>query len=77
MGNIEIEAKLVNREEHSIFEKGEACSLAVNQIAGDGLNPPIKYLRINVQTQSDKTVSVTIPNDLTGVARVTIDGEEV
>lgn len=77
MTNVEIDAWLVNGKILPMFEKGEACKLALEFMIGDGTRPPPKSLRITVHTNSGKTVVVVIPNDLKNTAAVLIDGKEV
>lgn len=76
MGNVEIEASLVDGGLMPYIDESHSCKAAVQFVTRDDQRPPVRNLFINIKTESGKTVSVVIPNDTTH-AIVNIDGEKV
>ncbi len=77
MGNVEIDAPLVNGSLFPIHEKGESCRLAVEKLIGDDLRPPPRSLNLLVHTETGRAVQIVIPYDHMSMAKVFIDGDLV
>jgi hypothetical protein len=74
MANIKIEAPLVDGSLMPYIEENDSCKNVVEYMCGDDLRPPARCVNITVTTQSGKFLLVTIPNDSTSQATVTLDG---
>jgi hypothetical protein len=77
MSNVQIRAPLVNGDLMPYVEFGDTCKSAVELITGDDLRPPPVYVKISVKTEAGKVVTITIPNDDRGQARVMVDESEL
>lgn len=74
MSNLEIDAPLVNGDLWPIHETGESCFHAVEALLGSDFAAPPRSVNITVHTQSGKAVTLIIPYDHSGAAKVLIDG---
>jgi len=77
MSNIEIDAPLADGGLMSYHEKGESCRLAIETLIGNDFGAPPRGLVFTVDTDSGKTVKLTIPYSHDARAFVTMDGERV
>lgn len=74
MANLTIETPLVDGSLVPYIEPSDTCAQAVEFVCGDDLCPLPVLVRIEVVTETGKTVTVSIPKSPSGLARVTVDG---
>jgi hypothetical protein len=77
VANLRIEAPMVDGSLMPYVDEEDSCFRAIEVFCGDDLRPPVRCLKISVRTENGHSVVFTIPNDKTGMARVTMDGESI
>jgi hypothetical protein len=77
MSNIRIEAPLIDGSLMSYIGESDSCKDAVTYMCSDDLRPPPRAVKITVHTLAGKVVELTIPNDASSHARVTLDGSDI
>ncbi|HFD6162957.1 hypothetical protein [Salmonella enterica] len=77
MSNFSIDVSHVDGSLTQHIDTGMSCKDIVEYFIGDDHGAPASLLTIQIETESGKRVTVTVPYDDNGSASVNIDGESI
>lgn len=77
MSNFSIGVSHVNGSLTPIIDTGTQCKDVIEYFIGDDHGAPASLLTIQIETESGKRVTITVPYDDNGSASVNIDGESI